>query len=81
MTSNTVYQDWVYEKFYMRIPVYFVGMLAAFVLLEVEKRGRNRLPWYWLCVMYIISGLLIYFPVFGSLSLNQVRLLSLIIFP
>jgi len=71
MTANADYQDWVYEKFYMRIPVYFVGMLAAFLLLEVEKRGRERLKWFVLWPVYIVSGVLMYFAVFGSLSLYQ----------
>lgn len=71
MATNDVYQNDIYEKFYMRIPTYLIGMLAAFVLLEIEKRRPQdrKLKWWQLCALYAIAFLCLYFPIFGSYTL------------
>merc|ERR1719387_3160952 len=38
----TDYSYWAYSKPYTRIPAYFVGVIAAWVLDELESRGYTR---------------------------------------
>lgn len=69
------YNSVVYEKPYMRINVYFVGMLAAFLLhhLESTNSQKKRMSWGVWILVYLISGLLMFFSVFGTYGLYQNR--------
>lgn len=71
MATNDVYQNEIYEKPYMRLPTYLIGMLAAFVLLEFEKKRpeQRKFKWWQLVILYSLAFLCMYFPIFGSYSL------------
>jgi len=43
---NAEYSYWAYSKPYTRIPVYFVGVAAAWILIQMEERGiTTRTGW------------------------------------